>query len=78
MTILILRKNKIKSMQCLDIGTLMSCDHLWIGTMFGLNFVPYYCDEKRCEIINPNGGRKCKRFRAPNLKNFITCETKEK
>lgn len=78
MTILKLRKNKIKSMQCIDIETLMSCDHLWIGSIFGVRFVPYYCDVKKCEIINPDGSNKCKQFRAPNLKNFITNEIKEK
>lgn len=78
MVILRLKKNKIKAMECLDPKTLISCDHLWIGTIFGTKFVPYYCDTKQREIINPDGNKKCKQFRAPNLKNFITSETKEK
>jgi hypothetical protein len=57
-------KGKIKSMKCIGSPkTLRSCDHLWIGTLFGLHFVPYYCDEKQKEIINPDGKRKCKQFK---------------
>ena len=56
-------KGKIKSMQCLNPKTRASCQHLWIGTLFGLNLVPYYCDVKEKEIIYPDGKRECKNFK---------------
>ena len=76
MTILKLRKNKIKSLECINSKTLISCDHLWIGSMFGMKFVPYYCDVKCQEILKPNGKRKCKFFRATDTSNWITKEIK--
>ena len=39
-----------------------ACDHLWIGTLFGNDFVPYYCDKKKAEIINPDGKEECEDY----------------
>lgn len=57
-------KGIIKSMKCIGSSkSLASCDHLWIGTLFGMNLVPYYCEIKQKEVLNPDGKRKCKHFK---------------
>jgi len=63
MTILKLKKNKIRAMKCVDKGNdYRACNHLWIGTLFGVDLVPYYCDKKKAEIINPSGKKECEYY----------------
>jgi len=72
MTILKLGRTTIRSIECIEPKTLMSCNHLWIGTMFGMKFVPYYCDVKQQEILRPDGKKRCKYFKTVDLSNWIT------
>lgn len=54
---------KIKSMKCIDPKARIICAHLWTKSVaLGGKCIPYYCDEKQKEIINPKGKKKCKQF----------------
>lgn len=74
--ILKIKKVKIKLMECIDPKTLICCDHMWIGPIFGINLIPYYCDVKQQEILKPDGKKKCKHFKIVDLSNWITEKTK--
>jgi len=54
---------KVKSMECIKPEALEICTHLWtMSVAFGNKCVPYYCDMKEKEIINPEGKKKCVQF----------------
>lgn len=56
-----IKKAKIKSMKCIN-DDLRACDHMYIGSVFGDRFVPYYCGVEEKEIIDPKGQKECGDF----------------
>jgi len=54
---------KIKSMGCIDPKACVVCNYLWIKSIAsGGKCIPYYCEVKQKEIINPKGKEKCDQF----------------
>lgn len=54
---------KIESMRCIDPKASVVCNYLWIKSVaLGGKCVPFYCEIKQKEILNPKGKRKCEQF----------------
>jgi len=54
---------KIKSMRCIDPKARIVCNYLWTKSVaLGGKCIPYYCDKKEKEIVNPKGKEKCEQF----------------
>lgn len=63
MTILKIKKAKIKSLECItNDEKLVTCNHLWIASIIDGEYIPYYCEIKQKQVMFPGGTRKCKHF----------------